>query len=71
MSLSLSFSWLLTGGRSDNSNNVRMRPTLPDTIRYQPNTADKRDMVVVGVVADEFAAVFVVVVVIVAADWWS
>ena len=71
MSLSLSFSWLLTGGRSDNSNNVRMRPTLPDTIRYWPNTADKRDMVVVGVVADGVAALFVVVVVLVAADWWS
>ena len=40
LSLSLSFSWLLTGGRSDNSNNARMRPTLPDKIRYQPKTAD-------------------------------
>ena len=48
-----------------------MRQTLTDTIRYQPNTADKRDMVVVGVVAGGVAAVFVVGVVIVAADWWS
>ena len=40
LSLSLSFSWLLTGGRSDNSKNARIKPTLPDAIRYQPQTAD-------------------------------